>query len=102
MAIGAITFVRKMRPRNGIRERIISMVGAASYTTGGDAITAANLQLAAIDAIFFELPNPLADLAFIFDKTNLKIMAIVLSTGLQVAAATNLSTSTVRAHVVGR
>ena len=102
MALGAITFLRKLKNRNGVRERVISMVGATSYTTGGDAITAANVQLNAIDAIFFELPNPLSDLAFIYDKTNGKVMAQVISTGLEVAGATNLSTKTVRAHVIGR
>lgn len=102
MALGAITFVRKMRPRNGLRERIISLVGPASYTTGGDAITAANVQLAAIDAILFQLPNPLADRAYIFNKAGSTVQAIVLSTGAQVASTTNLSADTILAHVIGR
>lgn len=78
------------------------MVGEASYTTGGVAVTAATFQLNAIDAILFSNPYPLVNRQYIFDKTNSKIMAQVVSTGVEVAGANNNSADIVIMTVYGR
>lgn len=103
MAIGAITFVRYIHPRRGVRQRIISMAGPTSYTgSGGDTITAADVKLNAIDSIIFELPHPLVDRHYIYNKTTGKIQVQVPSTGLELAGATNCSADIVRGLVSGR
>lgn len=102
MPIGAITFVRYFPPKRGIRERLISMAGPTSYTTTGDAVTAADVKLNAVDHIAFELPHPLVDRQYIYNKTTGKIQIQVPSTGLELANATNCSADIVRARVSGR
>jgi len=102
MALGAITFIRKLAPRRGVRIREVLMVGEASYTTTGVPVTAATFQLNAIDAIFCAAPYPLANRQYVFDKTNSKIMAQVVSTGVEVAGAVNCSADQVNLLVYGR
>lgn len=102
MALGAITFIRKVAPRRGVRIREVLLVGEASYTTTGVAVTAANFQLNAIDAIFISNPYPLVNRQYIFDKTNSKIMAQVVSTGAEVAGATNCAADQLILTVYGR
>lgn len=102
MPIGAITFIRFLRPLRGVRMREISMAGPTSYTTAGDTLTAADLRLNAIDTIHFELPHPLVDRQYIWNKTTGKIMIQVPSTGLELANATNCSADIVRAVAWGR
>ena len=102
MALGAITFIRKIAPRRGVRQRICLMVGEATYTATGVPITAATFLLNGIDAIFFENPYPLVNRQYLFDKTNSKIQAQVVSTGVEVAGGTNCSADQVLMRVVGR
>lgn len=103
MAIGAITFIRYLAPRRGVRQRIISMAGPTAYTgTGGDTLTAADVKLNAIDSINFELPHPLVDRQYIYNKTTGKIQIQVPSTGLELANGVNCSADIVRALVSGR
>jgi hypothetical protein len=102
MALGAITFIRKLAPRRGVRIRICLLVGEASYTTGGVAVTPANFLLNAIDGIFFSAPFPLVDRVYIFDKANSKIMAQVGSTGAQVAGAVSCAADQIILTVYGR
>ena len=102
MALGAITFIRKVAPRRGVRIREVLLVGEASYTTGGVAVTAATFQLNGIDAIFISTPFPLVNRQYIFDKTNSKIMAQVVSTGAEVAGANNNSADQIIMTVYGR
>lgn len=100
MPLGAITVLRRIHPRRGVREVVFQMPGAASYTTGGDAITAANLNLNAITDIQFHVSG-VVDRQYLFDKANSKVMAQVISTGAQVAGSTNLSTDTVLGRAIG-
>ena len=102
MALGAITFIRKLAPRRGVRIRKVLLVGEASYTTGGVAVTAANFQLNAIDGIFCANPYPLVNRQYIFDKANSKFMAQVVSTGAEVAGAVNCSADQIILTVYGR
>jgi len=102
MALGAITFIRKLAPRRGVRVREVLLVGEAAYTSTGVAVTAANFQLNAIDAIFPSLPFPLVNRQYIFDKANSKIMAQVPSTGAEVAGAVNCSADQILLLVYGR
>ena len=102
MALGAITFLRKIAPRRGVRKRIVLLVGEASYTTGGVAVTAANFQLNAIDSMFFNQPYPLVNRQYVFDKANSKIQAQVPSTGAEVAGAVNCSADQIVIEVSGR
>ena len=102
MALGAVTFIRKVAPRRGVRVREVLLVGEASYTTGGVAVTAATFLLNGIDAIFFSNPFPLVNRQYIFDKTNSKIMSQVVSTGAEVAGAANCSADQIIMTVYGR
>lgn len=102
MALGAITFIRKVAPRRGVRIREVLMVGEASYTSTGVPVTAATFLLNAIDAIFFSLPYPLSIRQYIFDKANSKIMTQVVSTGVETAGAVNCSADQVIMTVYGR
>ena len=102
MALGAITFIRKVAPRRGVRIREVLMVGEGSYTSTGVPVTAATFQLNAIDAIFFSLPFPLSIRQYIFDKANSKIMTQVVSTGVETAGAVNCAADQVIMIVYGR
>src|SRR5262245_41741955 len=100
MALGAITFIRQIAPRRGVRQRVCLMVGEASYTTGGVAITPATFRLNAIDAIIFSNPYPLVNRQYVYDKANSKIMAQVVSTGAEVAGANNNAADQVMMRVI--
>jgi hypothetical protein len=99
----------KRNVEGGAREVVFDITGPASYTTGGEALTAAQqAQLmpeaglpAAADyskAVFFESEVETANARYlILDKTNNKMMFFAGST--QVAGATNLSAVVIRGRI---
>lgn len=99
----------KRNVEGAAREVVVDVTGPASYTTGGETLTAAqqaqlfpeNGAPAAADfskATFFESEVETANARYcILDKTNNKMMFFAGST--QVANATNLSAVTIRCRV---
>lgn len=91
------------------RQVTFDVTGPASYTTGGEALTAAQVNqlmphyagaLAATDsdkASFFFSDRNSSDQYMILDKTNDKVM--YFSNAGQVGAATNLSAVTISAKI---
>lgn len=70
--------------------------GPASYATGGDALSAADLGLGRVDVLHLEpLTNGTAILLARYDYTNAKVKVFDMA-GAEVSAATNLSTYTAR------
>lgn len=98
----AFSVTKRFRQRQGIREALVEITGDASYPTGGTAIAASAVNFQAITRVLPMLPYPLADRAYIWDNTNAKLMAIVLSTGVEVANATDLSADKIVALFIGR
>ena len=100
MALGAVTILRRYPPKRGVREVLAEIVGEASYTSTGVAIAASVFGLTAITAVEPFPPYPLADRIYIWDRANGKLMAQVISTGLE--ASGNLSADKIVVHVTGR
>ena len=92
-----------------VRQTTFDVTGPASYTTGGEALTAAQINqlmphyagaLLATDADkaqFFVSDRNASDQYMILDKVNDKIM--YFTNAGQVSAATNLSTVTIPAKI---
>lgn len=102
----AVTIANVQRNVNGIwRETSFDVTGPASYTTGGEALTAAQInqimpeyagRLAATDsdkAYMFVSDTNLSDQHIVLDKVNDK--AMYFTNAGQVGAATNLSAVTI-------
>lgn len=82
--------------------RIGIYTGPASYATGGDAFTPANIAMGKIDALLFETPtNGTVILLVRFDRTNQKVKWFDLA-GAEVANATDLSTYSTRFEAIGK
>lgn len=109
----AVTIVVKKRSVAGATRRvIIDVTGPASYTTGGEALTLAQLQQVMADALpatndwsviksFDSEVNPTSTPAFLalcLDRTNNKML--FTAAGAQAASLANLSAQTVRAELV--
>lgn len=109
----AVTIASVRRRRVGsTREIIVDITGPASYTTGGEAITAAQLaalmpevfpNITALPAnlnsiLQFDCEGSTGGHACVLDRANLKFMYFNGTT--QITAATNLSAVTVRATLV--
>ena len=71
----------------------------ASYPTGGEVVSPADLGL---QSILFMHVNSKAGNLIQFDAAAVKLMAYVSSTGLQVASTTDLSAVSVRVRAVGQ
>lgn len=91
---------------------MVDHAGPASYTTGGETISPFPYGMTGID--FINLPNPAVSVSQNYQVvlvwptgqnglslSSIKMMWIVLSTGLEVAASTNLSAERVRMQVIG-
>jgi hypothetical protein len=107
MALTFTDVVANVDLDEGLGLRVIDVLFDNSYPTGGEAITAAQLQLSSILAISIIQKTP-ADtnaLNFGYDFTNNKIMAFrtdqVDDFQEQVPNATDLSTVTVRVLAIG-
>ena len=76
--------------------------GPASYATGGDAFTPANIAMGKIDVILFEPPtNGTVILLARYDYTNQKVKFFDLA-GNESANGTNLSTYSARFEAIGK
>jgi|SRR6267378_3376926 len=101
-----ITFsIARTKDEAGIRRRVIADYnGPASYVTGGDPLTAADVGLGVIEYITLDdgiLWNGSAVRLCAYDFTNQKILVYVPNTGAEVAAATDLSAFNARFEAVG-
>ncbi len=79
--------------------------GPASYATGGDPFLPADIKLGQIDYLDLgtatDAPFTTA-YTLVYDYVNQTIIWLVTTTGLQAAAATNLSGFTARFEAIGR
>lgn len=89
----AISQVDGLQSRRGIdvwgyhRVRIVD-VDITSYTTGGESFAASDVSLLQIETISaVNIDTAQLDRGLVWDVTNAKLMVVVLSTGLQLAAA---------------
>ena len=101
MALAFTTLRRFMPQKGGTRLVLTEITGDTSYPTGGTAIAASAFNLRGITAILPYPPAPLVDRIYIWDRVNGKLMAQVVSTASQVAAAVDCSADKVVAMVVG-
>lgn len=109
MAIGAIT-VQRQGVMGNLKYAVIDVVGAASYTTTGDALdlfAAGGFTLIYMVDINVILPQPLTNAANVqYDKTNKKLQVFGTAAGVtgltETTAATNLSGQTYRMFVLGQ
>lgn len=82
--------------------RLGGYTGPASYATGGDSLTAAELALGRIDLFCIEpLTNGTVILLGRYDYATSKLKVFDL-TGAEIAAATNLSTYSGRFEAIGK
>jgi hypothetical protein len=83
--------------------RIVDITFDNSYLADGEAITPAELQLSTIDVFIADVKQAatLLDNEVFYDYANGKLVAVVGSTGVEVANAVDLSGVTVRALVIG-
>lgn len=106
MAITNIEQGLALFPVGNLLHRLIDIDGLASYTTGGQAITAASLGF---KRILFVASMTAADAsnftqALIAAKkgaSSFKLMWFVATTGAEVANAVNLSTKSAKLYIVG-
>ena len=97
--------VARYHDQAGIRLRkVFQYAGPASYATGGDSLTAAELGLGKIEAVncVGAAWNGSAARILVYDYANSKMVWYVPNTGAEVGAATDLSLYTVRLEVLGR
>ena len=75
----------------------------ASYLADGEALTAAELQLASIDVLIADVKQgaTLLDTEVFWDYANAKLIAVVGSTGVEVANAVDLSAVVASVFAVG-
>lgn len=106
----SISNVRRLRQGN-LREVIVDITGPASYSSGGETITLAQLQALAPEAfanlaalpsnlnafLQFDAEGSTGGHALVLDRANLKFMYFNGTT--QIAGAVNLSAITIRARI---
>lgn len=110
MATGAIAEDTYIQVGDATAEPVFMAVfdysGNASYATGGDdldlaTITNSNLPVGAtILHVFFEMSDAATAHIFRYDAANKKVLAYLLSTGVQVAGAVDLSSVTAKGIVI--
>ncbi len=81
----------------GYKARLVNITGDSSYPTNGSALTASDLGLSEIQAIFVA---PAAGYTWAYDFTNSKLKSYTGSA--ETTNATNQSTVTTQALVIGR
>lgn len=93
----------QLQDASATRIRRIGMyTGPASYATGGDAFTPANIAMGKIDAMLFEhASNGTVILLLRYDRTNQKVKWFDLA-GVEIANATDLSTYVARFEAMGK
>jgi hypothetical protein len=107
MAVTA-AIVKRNRAGNGY-EAVVDITGPASYTTGGELLTAAQQatlmpELGGVQALdmskatMFTSERDSAGRQLVLDKTNNKMM--FFAAGAEVPNATNLSAVTIRCRIV--
>ena len=85
------------------QRRVFKYTGPASYATGGDSLTPEELALSKIDVVLNKIiGNGTSIRIGWYDFTAKKILWFVPNTGVEVAAATDLSGFTGRMEVIGR
>lgn len=96
--------VARFQDDAGIRRRVVGRyTGPASYVTGGDALSAGDINLGTIEFIDFENPvdsTPACRLVT-YDHTNAKVIWFDLA-GAEIANGTNLSTFSARFEALGK
>lgn len=101
--MAATVTIRKRTKYLGMYAVIADVALDSSYPTGGEAVTASQFGLQALQ---FVLPSTAAGYMFEFDHTNGKIKAVAPTSaaagaGTEVANTTNLSAVTVRVLAMG-
>ena len=99
--MGALTVAIKRRVYpDGGKLVVADITGSASYATNGETFTNANFELwLGPDALIDCKTTPGYDL--VFDIPNKKVKFFVVTTGVEVANATNLSAVTGRVIAIG-
>ena len=100
----ASTGITRPHDTAGIRLRRLQLyTGPASYTTGGESISAASAKLGGIEPIPDFCISDGTDLRLMhWDRDNALLKAFVPSTNTEVANTTDLSTFTGVVEIVGR
>lgn len=108
MAVGTVT-VQKQGVIGNLKYAVVDVVGAASYTTTGDALDV--FALGGFTSIYFVditviAPQPVVNAAqIVYDRTNKKLQAFGTAANVlgatEVTATTNLSAQTYRLFVIG-
>ena len=107
MALGAVTIV-KDGVIGDMKYKVATFTLESSYATTGTALLASAFGLNDIFQITFELSQPVATVMPLcaYDYTNRKLQCFSTAAGAagftETTAATNLSTITVRAFVLGK
>jgi len=83
MALTSITVLRRFPPKRGVRQVLVEIVGEGTYTASGIAIGASAVGLNAITAVECAPPYPLVNAQYLWDKTNGKLQAQVVTTGAE-------------------
>lgn len=88
----------------GVRRRNVGeYTGPASYATGGDSFTPADVNLGEIEHASFEVATDGTNVwLLVYDYTNEKVMWFVPSTDAEVAAVQDMSGVTARFEVIGK
>lgn len=100
MAVTVVEVERRQSVGNYF-EKLVDVTFDASYPTGGEPLTAANLGFASILAIHGEIVLGAAVREVAYDRANAKLLAFAPG-DLEVADTTDLSAVTVRLVVRGR
>ncbi len=109
MAVGAVT-VQRQGVLGNLKYAVVDVVGATSYTTGGDALdlfAAGGFTLIYFVDITQILPQPIVTAPTVsYDQTNKKLQLFGTAAGAsgvtEATAATNFSTAKFRLFVVGQ
>ena len=97
--------VARFEDTAGLRNRRIGQyTGPSSYATGGDPLVPGDVGLGDIEFFDFEVAITAAAATFllVYDTTNQKVIWVDSTSGLEVAALTDLSGASARFEAVGR
>ena len=84
-------------------ELLVDLTGPASYTTGGEDLTAADLPFRAGTRVdWVKGRSASGDFWLLHDRAGSKLQVFVAATGVEVAGAVDLSAETFAARVLGR
>jgi hypothetical protein len=105
VALGTVTLIKKgVIAPGGLRFAILEFIGPASYTADGEAIALSNFPKFQ-DKPIFTVISPTSEAAgatnMYYERSSGKILAFDAATGVEEAAAQNLSTMTYRMFALG-